>query len=50
LEVCWFEENWIASSQELLAMTGSGLRQHRPVIASAAKQSSATLEDSLFHP
>jgi hypothetical protein len=36
-------EDWIASSQELLAMTGRGL--HRTLIASAAKQSSATRED-----
>jgi hypothetical protein len=41
-----FEEDWIASSQELLAMTGRGLRQHLTVIASEAKQSSATQEET----
>src|SRR5256885_1610878 len=32
-------EAWIASSQELLAMTGRGRRKPHPVIASEAKQS-----------
>jgi hypothetical protein len=31
-------------------MTGRGFPRPLPVIASEAKQSSATLEDSLFHP
>jgi hypothetical protein len=40
---------WIASSQVLLAMTVKGLCRPLSVIASEAKQSSATLEDLLFH-
>jgi hypothetical protein len=34
-------KDWIASAQELLAMTGKGLRRTLPVIANEAKQSSS---------
>jgi hypothetical protein len=42
------EESWIASSQELLAMTLRVLRQPLRVIASAAKQSRATKKAGLL--